>query len=84
MDLALNISNHLILGRRTLIVKSHFTFGCKVYFSFILYHSHFQTALYDWKLDLWVCGFLLLELVCVLSEMDVSEEAQAGPVSAEK
>lgn len=55
-----------------------------MYFSFILYQPNFHTGLCDWKVSLWVCGFLFLELVCVLSEMDVSEEAQAGPVSAEK
>lgn len=54
-----------------------------MYFSFIFYQPNFQTALCDWKLDLWLCGILLLELVCLLSEMDVSEEAQAGPISAE-
>lgn len=59
-----------------MIVKLRFTFGGKIHFSFILHHPNFQTALYELKLDLWVSGFLLLELVCVLSEMDVSEEAR--------
>lgn len=39
-----------------MIVKLHFTFGGRVYFSFILRQPNFQTALCDWKLDLWVGG----------------------------
>lgn len=55
-----------------------------MYFSFTLYPPYFQPALYHWANGLWVCGFLLLELEPVPSEMDGSKVAQAGSVSVEK
>ena len=55
-----------------------------MYFSFILYQPYFQPALCHWEVGLWVCGFLLLELDRILSEMDGSEATQAGSVSVEK
>lgn len=55
-----------------------------MYFFFILYQPYFLPALYHQEIGLRVCGFLLLELERMLSELDGSEVTHAGSVSVEK